>query len=280
MGHFGSTRRPENMKTLGLLFLTSVACSPVEIINYSDEEAGHGHMMEGVPGMEVEGSYYWKAPEGDNIKLVYTAGEEGYVATGDHLPVSPDVPEAPMMVLPVMPELTPEVAEARSSFMQVFDEIKMKNVEEAAEVVEDAVAMEKRDADPLLVQYQQTLPLYRTYAPAYPHYFNFVYPPSPTQPKVFIQSEDDQKKEEIMEDSSQKLPPQPFITPSYYPVYQPLYQPLLQQKQVLSSFRYPLTYPSLSLGVPAHPRHGLHGAQWRSSPIRDSGRRGGVCCSP
>jgi len=25
-------------------------------------------------------------------------------------------------------------------------------------------------------------------------------------------------------------------------VYQPLYQPLLQQKQILSSFRYPLTY--------------------------------------
>ena len=91
---------------------------------------------------------------------------------------------------------------------------------------------------------------------------------------------DDQKEEEIMEDSSQKLPPQPFIpeeklppqpyqpliTPSYYPVYQPLYQPLLQQKQVtisigykhqtmpiimfqsqvLSSFRYPLTYPGLT----------------------------------
>ena len=172
-----------SIQTLGLLFLTSVACSPVEIINYSDEEAGHGHMMEGVPGMAVEGSYYWKAPEGDNIKLVYTAGEEGYVATGDHLPVSPDVPEAPMMVLPVMPELTPEVAEARSSFMQVFDEIKMKNVEEAAEVVEDAVVMEKRDADadPLLVQYQQTLPLYRTYAPAYPHYFVY-----PVQQKVQI----------------------------------------------------------------------------------------------
>jgi len=248
MGHFGFTSRPANMKTLGLLFLTCVSCSPVEIINYNDVEAGHGQKMEGVPGMEVEGSFYWKAPEGDDIKLVYTAGEEGYVATGDHLPVSPDVPEAPMMVLPVMPNLTPEVAEARSSFMQIFDEIKMKNDEEAVEVVDDAVIMEKReaDADPLLVQYQQTLPLYRTYAPAYPHYFNFVYPPSPTQPKVFIQSEDDQKKEEIMEDSSQKLPPQPFITPSYYPVYQPLYQPLLQQKQVLSSFRYPLTYPGLT----------------------------------
>merc|ERR1712012_181249 len=232
MGHFGSTRRPENMKTLGLLFLTSVACSPVEIINYSDEEAGHGHMMEGVPGMAVEGSFYWKAPEGDDIKLVYTAGEEGYVAAGDHLPVSPDVPDAPMMVLPVMPDLTPEVAEARSSFMQIFDEIKMKNDEEAVEVVDDAVVMEKRDADadadPLLVQYQQTLPLYRTYAPAYPHYF--VYPSVPKE-KVFLQPEDemmeDQKEEEMMDDTAEKLPPTAFNTFSnYYPVYQPIYQPL------------------------------------------------------
>jgi len=241
------------MKTLGLLFLTSVACSPVEIINYSDEEAGHGHMMEGVPGMEVEGSYYWKAPEGDNIKLVYTAGEEGYVATGDHLPVSPDVPEAPMMVLPVMPELTPEVAEARSSFMQVFDEIKMKNVEEAAEVVEDAVVMEKRDADadPLLVQYQQTLPLYRTYAPAYPHYF--VYPvQQKVMPVMDAEDEmmDDQKETEMMEDvvrKEEQLPTQSYnpLT-SYYPVYQPVYHPLMQQQVSLRAPSYPAYYPGLS----------------------------------
>merc|ERR1712107_924707 len=225
MGHFGSTRRPENMKTLGLLFLTSVACSPVEIINYSDEEAGHGHMMEGVPGLEVEGSYYWKAP---------------------------DVPEAPMMVLPVMPELTPEVAEARSSFMQVFDEIKMKNVEEAAEVVEDAVVMEKRDADadPLLVQYQQTLPLYRTYAPAYPHYF--VYPvQQKVMPVMDAEDEmmDDQKETEMMEDvvrKEEQLPTQSYnpLT-SYYPVYQPVYHPLMRQQVSLRAPSYPSYYPGL-----------------------------------
>jgi len=223
----------------------------VKIIDFNDEEAGHGQKMEGVPGVEVEGSFYWKAPEGDDIQLVYTAGEEGYVATGDHLPVSPEVPEAPMMVLPVMPELTPEVAEARSSFMQIFDEIKMKADEETVEVVDDAVVMEKRDADadadPLLVQYQHTLPLYRTYAPAYPHYFNFVYPP---QKKVSIEPKNTEMKDggfdEMMEDEmmkEEKLPPQPFNTfPTYYPVYQPLYQPLVQQKQVLPQFRYPLSY--------------------------------------
>merc|ERR1719437_178068 len=151
------------------------------------------------------------------------------------------------MVLPVMPDLTPEVAEARSSFMQIFDEIKMKNDEEAVEVIDDAVVMEKRDADadadPLLVQYQQTLPLYGTYAPAYPHYFNFVYPPEPApKKKVSITPEDEMMEEDTRKAQEEKLPPQPFgQLPSYYPVYQPMYQPLVQ-KQVVPQFRYPLTY--------------------------------------
>ena len=107
---------------------------------------------------------------------MYTAGEEGYLATGDHLPVSPDVPAAPQMVLPVMVDYTPEVAEARSAFMKVFDEVKMRQVEDNV-VDEDAVAVEaverrRRDADPLLVKYQH--PVVRSYAPAYPHYY--VYP--------------------------------------------------------------------------------------------------------
>ena len=40
--------------------MASVSCSPLEIINYEDAEAGHGHMMSGVPGEMVEGSFYWK----------------------------------------------------------------------------------------------------------------------------------------------------------------------------------------------------------------------------
>ena len=103
-------------------------------------EAGYGHVMSGVPGNEVEGSFYWKAPEGDDISLTYTAGAEGYMAEGEHLPVSPEVPLAPEMALPVMVDFTPEVAAARSSFMEKFNEAKMK-----AEVAEERRRREAED---------------------------------------------------------------------------------------------------------------------------------------
>ena len=117
-----------------------VTSSPVEILKVEDAEAGYGHVMSGVPGNEVEGSFYWKAPEGDDISLTYTAGAEGYMAEGEHLPVSPEVPLAPEMALPVMVDFTPEVAAARSSFMEKFNEAKMK-----AEVAEERRRREAED---------------------------------------------------------------------------------------------------------------------------------------
>merc|ERR1712020_714847 len=108
------------------LLAASVASSPIEILNYKDEEAGHGQVMSGVPGEAVMGEFHWKAPEGDAIRLVYTADMDGYVATGEHLPVSPD--------------LTPEVMEARAAFMDKFDEAKAQAMEE--EIIEDIAAVE------------------------------------------------------------------------------------------------------------------------------------------
>ena len=147
-----------------LLFSLAV-CSPVEILNVEDAEAGYGHVMSGVPGEQVEGSFFWRAPEGDDISLVYTAGEAGYLAEGDHLPVSPEVPAAPEMVLPMMVDFTPEVAAARSSFLEKFNEAKMKAEEEteesmiesdrrrrdAAEDEEPAVDVEDMKAQPQMV---------------------------------------------------------------------------------------------------------------------------------
>jgi len=122
------------MKVLVFSLLFSlVVCSPIEILNVEDAEAGYGHVMSGVPGEQVEGSFFWRAPEGDDISLVYTAGEAGYLAEGDHLPVSPEVPAAPEMVLPMMVDFTPEVAAARSSFLEKFNEAKMKAEEETEE---------------------------------------------------------------------------------------------------------------------------------------------------
>ena len=37
-----------------------MASSPIEILNYKDEEAGHGQVMSGVPGEAVMGEFHWK----------------------------------------------------------------------------------------------------------------------------------------------------------------------------------------------------------------------------
>merc|ERR1712061_702597 len=139
--------QPVDMKTIifSLLFT-----SPIEILNVEDAEAGYGHQMSGVPGEEVEGSVYWRAPEGDDIRLTYTAGLQGYLAEGDHLPLSPEIPATPEVELPVMVGYTPEVAAARDAFMETFNEAKMKAEEEMVEMVErrrreaeeDSVVME------------------------------------------------------------------------------------------------------------------------------------------
>merc|ERR1712183_248941 len=66
---------------------------------------------------------------------------QGYLAKGDHLPLSPEIP-----CLPVMVSYTPEVAAARDSFMETFNEAKMKAEEEMVErrrrEAEDSVVME------------------------------------------------------------------------------------------------------------------------------------------
>merc|ERR1712020_197547 len=114
------------------LLAASVASSPIEILNYKDEEAGHGQVMSGTPGEAVMGEFHWKAPEGDAIRLVYTADMDGYVATGEHLPVSPD--------------LTPEVMEARAAFMDKFDEAKAQAM--AEEIMEEEEALGLRSDEP------------------------------------------------------------------------------------------------------------------------------------
>jgi len=154
------------MKFAILLFVGTVLSSPLEIINYEDPEAGHGHQMSGEPGSMVEGSFYWRAPEGDNLKLVYSAGEQGYIAEADHLPVAPEVPAAPRMEMPVMVVDTPEVTEAREAFFRLYEAAKMR-AEEAMKVEEVAdngveMARRRRDAKPVVPG---------VYAPAYPQYY-------------------------------------------------------------------------------------------------------------
>merc|ERR1711878_163479 len=161
---------------------------------------------------------YWKAPEGDDIKLVYTADMAGYVPTGAHLPLRP--------------ELTPEVMEARAAFMDKFAEAQ----EMAEEDMDMAVVAEERkrreaDAD---AQVLLTQPLH--YAPNYPYYF--VNSLVPTVKKV--------------DEMEMKAAPQQY----YFPVYAPSYYyptslvqyPTTTVTRTVSPWypvQYPLSYPGL-----------------------------------
>jgi len=169
------------------------------IIKYDDEELGHGHVQTGVPGEMVEGALYYKVPEGDTVHLTYTADDKGFIAVGDHLPVAPAPLAVEEPVLPVMVDLTAEVAEARDQFAATFKEVEMRNAaleDEMIETVDNAVdaAVEevvaerkRRDADPVVVPepepksmtytlpYQPILYHYQPYAPAYPHFY-YTYP--------------------------------------------------------------------------------------------------------
>merc|ERR1711970_629384 len=179
------------------------------IIKYDDEELGHGHVQTGVPGEMVEGSLYYKVPEGDTVHLTYTADDKGFVAVGDHLPVAPAALAVEEPVLPVMVDLTAEVAEARDQFAATFKEVEMRNAaleDEMIETVDNAVdaavaevvaERKRRDADPVVVpepepimtyntlpyqpisyHYQPYPHVYQTYAHAYPYLPYLTYPPA------------------------------------------------------------------------------------------------------
>merc|ERR1712111_202369 len=154
--------------------------------------------MSGTPGEAVMGEFYWKAPEGDDIKLVYTADMAGYVPTGAHLPLSP--------------ELTPEVMEARAAFMDKFAEAQERE-EEDMDMAAVAEERKRRDAD-ADAQVLLTQPLH--YAPNYPYYFvnNLV----PTVKKV-----DEDMEMHMADETGKKVDEMEMKAPQQY--YVPLYAP-------------------------------------------------------
>jgi len=262
------------------LLAASAAASPIEILKVEDAEAGYGHQQSGVPGQEVEGSFYWKAPEGDEVALTYTAGEAGYLAEGAALPLSPAVPEAPAVELPVMVALTPEVAEARDAFMATFEEVKMRAeameaepepeaveamerrrrdteeamVMEAAEM-EDQVAMEDMAVEAVEGAAKFQVPVFPVsyYAPSYPHY----YLPAVQQKVAGAEAEDPR---EGLVKTVQYLP---SILPSYqyYPFssYIPrVVQPVQASEaakavKTVPLYQYPVYYPGLTSLYPGLP---------------------------
>jgi len=186
------------------------------IISYEDKEAGHGHVQTGVAGENVEGSLFYKVPEGETVHLTYKADHNGFVAAGDHLPVAPEPLPVEALVHPVMVENTPEVADAREMFEATFKEVQMRNAaieETMMESVDNAIdtaivevieERRRRDAEPVVIPepepstymipgpqpstymlphqpsilpYQYNMH-YQPYAPTYPHVY-YTYPMAP-----------------------------------------------------------------------------------------------------
>jgi len=73
--------------------LVAVAARPGEILSYDAED--HKHEQNGEAGTAVSGSYSYKDVDGKEYTVEYVADENGYRATGAHLPVAPEVPAAP-----------------------------------------------------------------------------------------------------------------------------------------------------------------------------------------
>ena len=76
------------------------------------------------------------------MHLTYMADENGFVASGDHLPVAPQPLEVEALVHPVMVQNTPEVAEARDQFQATFEEVEMRNAaieDTMVETVDNAI---------------------------------------------------------------------------------------------------------------------------------------------
>ncbi|CAH2980178.1 unnamed protein product [Chilo suppressalis] len=46
------------------------------------------------PAVTAEGGYSYRAPDGQQISLSYTADENGFHPTGSHIPTPPPIPEA------------------------------------------------------------------------------------------------------------------------------------------------------------------------------------------
>ncbi|KAI9563461.1 hypothetical protein GHT06_010924 [Daphnia sinensis] len=89
------------------LAVTLAAPAPEEILSYDAED--HKHSQTGDAGNAVKGSYSYTA-DGKTFTINYEADEKGYRATGDHLPVAPEVPVAPAVAAPEVP-----VVEAKST---------------------------------------------------------------------------------------------------------------------------------------------------------------------
>ena len=96
---------------------------PIEILRYDNVNNGDGtynynyETANGISAQEqgylknqgsdneiqtVQGSYQYYSPEGQLIRVTYTADENGFQPQGDHLPTPPPIPEAIQKALQII----------------------------------------------------------------------------------------------------------------------------------------------------------------------------------
>ncbi|CAH0599539.1 unnamed protein product [Chrysodeixis includens] len=61
---------------------------------YHEQTGGLQPGSSGEPSLFVQGQYQYTAPDGQVINVLYTAGENGFEARGDHIPTPPPIPIA------------------------------------------------------------------------------------------------------------------------------------------------------------------------------------------
>merc|ERR1712001_699881 len=72
-----------------LLGLVALAVARPSIFDFEGEDASHE--QDGSPGEEVQGSYSWTSPEGDEFYVKYVADEDGYrIVESNAVPVNHD----------------------------------------------------------------------------------------------------------------------------------------------------------------------------------------------
>merc|ERR1712121_352762 len=76
--------------TMAILFgLVALAVAAPTVFDFEGEDASHE--QEGSPGEEVQGSYHWTSPEGEEFYVRYVADEDGYrVVESNAVPVNHD----------------------------------------------------------------------------------------------------------------------------------------------------------------------------------------------
>lgn len=64
----------------------------------------------------AQGSFSYTSPEGQPIRLIYTADENGFVPQGDHLPTPPPIPPAIQKALAYLATAPPQPDQQQSGF--------------------------------------------------------------------------------------------------------------------------------------------------------------------